>query len=152
MATLALLTASPFRGGATGGAALKRAGAPLASAAAPPPLEVYSTPGCTYCARAKRFLKRYSLPFLERDVSASEDDLKQMMLRAGSSTLPQIFVGGEHVGGCEDMLASHAAGTLEPRLSAAGLTMVEPAEAEEEDDEPDAPLPAAVRAGAWLLY
>jgi glutaredoxin len=55
-------------------------------AAATVPLEVFTTPGCAYCARAKRFFKRHSLPYTERDVSADEMILREMIQRASVST------------------------------------------------------------------
>lgn len=116
-----------------------RGGSARADAAAAADIEVYSTPGCSYCAKAKRFLKRHSLPYLERDVSVNGADLQTMIQRANSATLPQIFIAGQLVGGCEDMLAEHSAGKLEPRLAAVGLTMVELEEADAVDD--DAPPP-----------
>ena len=89
------------------------------------PLEVFTTPGCPYCARAKRFFKRHSLPYTERDVSADEAVLREMIERASVATCPQIFVAGKLVGGYDTMLAEYEAGRLEPRLANAGLQMVE---------------------------
>ena len=89
------------------------------------PLEVFTTPGCAYCARAKRFFKRHSLPYTERDVSADEAVLREMIARASVATCPQIFVAGKLVGGYDTMLAEYEAGRLEPRLARAGLQMVE---------------------------
>ncbi len=116
-----------------------------------PPIEVYTTPGCTYCARAKKFFKRYGLPYSERDVTASEAELAEMMKRASSATLPQIFVAGELVGGYENMLAEYEAGRLEPLLERAGLQMQEPKAVEEVSDADfDAPSPAELKADAVL--
>ena len=53
------------------------------------PLEVFTTPGCPYCARAKRFFKRHSLPYTERDVSADEAVLREMAA-ARPATLDQL--------------------------------------------------------------
>ena len=89
------------------------------------PLEVFTTPGCAYCARAKRFFKRHSLPYTERDVSANEAVLREMIARASVATCPQIFVAGKLVGGYDTMLAEYEAGRLEPRLARAGLQMAE---------------------------
>jgi len=58
------------------------------AAAATLPLEVFTTPGCAYCARAKRFFKRHSLPYTERDVSADEAVLREMIQRASVATCP----------------------------------------------------------------
>ena len=124
----------------------------LAAADAPPPaVEVYTTTGCSYCSRAKRFLKSYSLPFEERDVGASESERRDLTERTGSATLPQIFISGELIGGCDELLAAHSEGTLEPRLAAAGLEMAQVAEAEA-DEPTDAaePLPSLAVAGGVL--
>lgn len=124
----------------------------LAAADAPPAVEVYTTTGCSYCSRAKRFLKSYSLPFEERDVSASESERRDLMERTGSAKLPQIFISGELIGGCDELLAAHSEGTLEPRLAAAGLEMVlQAAEAEaEETTGANEPLPSLAVAGGVL--
>lgn len=118
------------------------------------PLEVFTTPGCPYCARAKRFFKRHSLPYTERDVSANEAVLREMIERAGGATCPQIFVAGKLVGGYDTMLAEYEAGRLEPRLARAGLQMVEaPEEAQPEAAEQEVAADersAALRAESTL--
>ena len=117
-------------------------------------VEVYSTPGCRYCAKAKGLLRRRGVAFQEVDVSRSDDNLKTMMQRAGRSTLPQIFVGGEHLGGCSELLAESEEGSLAERLRRIGVTLLdvldEEAEAEAEAvldavAEPCAPCDAAER-------
>ena len=74
------------------------------------PLEVFTTPGCPYCARAKRFFKRHSLPYTERDVSADEAVLREMIERASVATCPQIFVAGKLVGGQGSRVVRRAGG------------------------------------------
>merc|ERR1719271_1943342 len=59
---------------------------------------VYTTPGCAYCTRAKTFLSARDVAYEEYDVSVDRSKLEEMIDAAGRSTLPQIFVGGEHVG------------------------------------------------------
>merc|ERR1719258_1035753 len=81
---------------------------------------VYTTPGCAYCTRAKTFLSARDVAYEEYDVSVDRSKLEEMIDAAGRSTLPQIFVGGEHVGGCDDLLAEHNAGTLKDRFERAG--------------------------------
>jgi glutaredoxin len=93
-----------------------------------PPVELYSTPGCRYCSRAKKFLRKRQVPFEEYDVSEDEERLTAMLARAGTATLPQIFIAGERIGGCSDMMSVHDDGLLAPKLEALGIFMVEPAE------------------------
>jgi len=91
----------------------------------PTSVEIYTTPGCSYCSRAKGFLKKRGVQYEEKDVSMSPLLLDEMIRRADCATMPQIFVAGEHVGGCTDMLNQHAQGTLAPRLQAAGIEMLD---------------------------
>ena len=99
------------------------------------PIEIYTTPGCRYCVKAKGFLRKRGAPFLEMDVSEDEKLLDDMIARAGCATLPQIFVAGEHIGGCSEMLSEHDAGTLGPKLAAVGIELLEL------PDEPNEPMP-----------
>ena len=86
---------------------------------------VYTTPGCAYCTRAKTFLSARDVAYEEYDVSVDRSKLEEMIDAAGRSTLPQIFVGGEHVGGCDDLLAEHNAGTLKDRFERAGIVVLD---------------------------
>ena len=88
-------------------------------------VEVYTTPGCRFCTRAKGFLRRRGVPFEELDVSESEATLNEMIARASRATLPQIFVGGDHIGGCDDLLQENESGKLATRLEALGVAMLE---------------------------
>jgi glutaredoxin 3 len=82
---------------------------------------MYSTGWCGYCARARRLLQTKGVPFEEIDVEAVAGAREQMMKRSGRSTVPQIFVGDTHVGGCDDLCALDAAGGLD-RLLQTGVT------------------------------
>jgi glutaredoxin 3 len=82
---------------------------------------MYSTGWCGYCARARRLLQTKGVPFEEIDVEAVAGAREQMMQRSGRSTVPQIFVGDTHVGGCDDLCALDAAGGLD-RLLQTGVT------------------------------
>merc|ERR1719258_974752 len=86
---------------------------------------VYTTPGCAYCTRAKTFLSARDVAYEEYDVSVDRSKLEEMIDAAGRSTLPQIFVGGEHIGGCDDLLAEHNAGTLKDRFERAGIVVLD---------------------------
>lgn len=82
------------------------------------PVEIYTTPTCGYCAAAKRLLKSKGAEFTEMDVSADPDLRAKMMDRAGGRrTVPQIFIAGAHVGGCDDLYALDDAGKLDPMLA-----------------------------------
>lgn len=77
-------------------------------------VEIYTTPTCPYCLAAKALLRKKGVAFEETDVSS---DRSAMMDRAGGRrTVPQIFIGGQHVGGCDDLHALDAAGKLDAML------------------------------------
>lgn len=66
---------------------------------------VYSTPYCPYCNRAKELLHSKSIEFTEIDVSDSGDLRAEMEQKSKRKTVPQIFIGDTHVGGCDDLFA-----------------------------------------------
>jgi glutaredoxin 3 len=83
------------------------------------PVEIYTTPICPYCHAAKRLLQKKGVSFTEIDVSRDPDLRAAMSQRAmGRRTVPQIFVGETHVGGCDDLYALEDAGKLDPLLAA----------------------------------
>ena len=83
-----------------------------------PPIEVYTTPYCSYCAAAKTLLRRKGAEFSEIDVSMDPERMTEMVKRAnGRMTVPQIFIGATHVGGCDDLYALDEAGKLDPLLA-----------------------------------
>lgn len=82
------------------------------------PVEIYTTPTCGYCAAAKRLLSKKGVAYTEIDVSRDPDLRAAMMTRAhGRRTVPQIFIGGTHVGGCDDLYALDGDGKLDPMLA-----------------------------------
>lgn len=82
------------------------------------PVEIYTTPTCGYCAAAKRLLRNKGAEFTETDVSVDPTLRAAMMERAGGRrTVPQIFIGGVHVGGCDDLYGLDDAGKLDPLLA-----------------------------------
>lgn len=82
-------------------------------------IEIYTTPFCPYCTAAKALLRKKGASFTEIDVSRDEALREAMMIRAaGRRSVPQIFIGGRHVGGCDDLHALDDAGGLDPLLSA----------------------------------
>lgn len=81
-------------------------------------IEVYTTPYCYYCAAAKDLLRRKGAQFTEIDVSMNAERKTEMVRRAnGRLTVPQIFIGATHVGGCDDLYALDQAGGLDPMLA-----------------------------------
>lgn len=80
-------------------------------------IEIYTTPYCPYCGWAKELLDRKGVPFKEIDVSSDRALRATMTDRAkGRSTVPQIFIGDVHVGGCDDLYALDETGKLDPLL------------------------------------
>lgn len=82
------------------------------------PVEIYTTPFCPYCIAAKRLLTRKGVDFTEIDVARDPSLRVAMMDRAGGRrTVPQIFIGGRHVGGSDDLHALDHAGRLDAMLA-----------------------------------
>lgn len=82
-------------------------------------ITIYTTPICGYCQRAKMLLDRKNAAFAEIDVAADPGARAEMMQRSnGGRTVPQIFIGDLHVGGCDDLYALERAGKLDALLTA----------------------------------
>jgi len=82
-------------------------------------VEIYTGMMCGYCTRAKRLLDSKNVDYDEIDVSLSSELRARMRSRAGGRTsVPQIFIDGDHVGGCSDLYALDNAGHLDRLLSA----------------------------------
>jgi glutaredoxin 3 len=80
-------------------------------------VEIYTTPYCPYCRWAKELLNKKSVAFNEIDVSRDRELRRAMTTRAGGrTTVPQIFIGDTHVGGCDELYALEDAGELDPLL------------------------------------
>ncbi len=83
-----------------------------------PDITIYTTPFCPYCSMAKGLLKRKNAAFTEVDVSGDLAKRAAMMARAnGKRTVPQIFIGAIHVGGCDDIHALEQQGKLDALLA-----------------------------------
>jgi glutaredoxin 3 len=81
-------------------------------------VEIYSSPFCGYCSRAKRLLSTKGVEYIEYDVLAESAKRDEMVERAGgSTTVPQIFIDGLHVGGCDELHALDDAGRLDKLLA-----------------------------------
>lgn len=81
-------------------------------------VEIYTSPLCGYCHAAKRLLKEKGVSFSEVNVLAQPARKQEMIKRAnGGRTVPQIFIGATHVGGCDDLYALERAGRLDKLLA-----------------------------------
>ncbi len=82
------------------------------------PVEIYTAPYCPYCHAAKRLLDRKGVTYKEIDVGRDPALRTAMTNRAGGRrTVPQIFIGATHVGGCDDLHDLNDAGKLDPLLA-----------------------------------
>ena len=80
---------------------------------------IYTTSACSYCLMAKNLLNKKGAKFIEIDVSHNAEERHKMSARAGGRrTVPQIFIGKAHVGGCDELHALDARGGLDPLLAA----------------------------------
>ena len=73
---------------------------------------VYSKSWCPYCVRAKQLLTQLGVAFDEFDVERDPALLAEMVAASGRHTVPQIWIGATHVGGCDDLYALHRSGQL----------------------------------------
>ncbi|HKL45224.1 MAG TPA: glutaredoxin 3 [Roseovarius sp.] len=83
------------------------------------PVEIYTSPLCEFCHAAKRLLNQKGVSYSEVDVLANAARKPEMIQRAGGKrTVPQIFIGSTHVGGCDELYALERAGKLDALLAA----------------------------------
>jgi glutaredoxin 3 len=83
------------------------------------PVVIYTRDYCYYCSSAKELLQRKGVAFTEIDVTGNRERRAEMTQRSnGGQTVPQIFIGDVHVGGCDDLYALEAEGRLDPLLNA----------------------------------
>ena len=83
-------------------------------------VEIYSTLFCPYCARAKSLLERKGVAYENIDIIEDTSKRDEMLARSGGRTsVPQIFIDGEHIGGFDDLYALDRAGTLDGKLGIA---------------------------------
>ena len=81
-----------------------------------PIVQMYATAFCPYCVRARRLLKRKGVEFEEIRVDKDQEAMRTMIQRSQRTTVPQIFIGGQHIGGFDDIAALDRAGKLDPLL------------------------------------
>ena len=79
-------------------------------------VKIYTTPICPYCHRAKRLLDTKGVPYEEIDVSSDDQARMNLAERTGKRTVPQIFIGEQHVGGSDELLALDREGKLDSLL------------------------------------
>jgi glutaredoxin 3 len=80
-------------------------------------VKIYTTPICPYCVRAKRLLEKKGVRYEEIDVSGDDQARIDLAQRTGRRTVPQIFIGDEHVGGSDELYALEQEGKLDALLS-----------------------------------
>jgi glutaredoxin 3 len=80
-------------------------------------VELYTTPFCPYCTRARALLDRKGVAFTDIDIAEEPTRRAEMIRRAGGRTsVPQIFINGEHIGGSDELVALDRAGELDAKL------------------------------------
>lgn len=78
---------------------------------------IYSSDYCPYCMRAKQLLASKGVPFIEIKVDGEPQVRAEMARKAGRTSVPQIWIGATHVGGCDDLHALERAGKLDALLN-----------------------------------
>jgi glutaredoxin 3 len=82
-------------------------------------VEIYTKSTCGYCMMAKRLLKSKNVTFTETELLSQPEKRAEMLQRSnGSSTVPQVFIDGQHIGGFDDLSGLDMAGKLDPLLAA----------------------------------
>jgi len=84
---------------------------------AAPKIEMYSTSWCGYCVRARALLQRKGAEFVEISIERHPERRDEMIERSGRRTVPQIFIGGRHIGGSDELHELDRAGGLDPLLA-----------------------------------
>jgi glutaredoxin 3 len=82
------------------------------------PVTIYTTQFCGYCRRAKQLLQQKGVAYSEIDVTFDRDLYREMADLAGRSTVPQIWIGETHIGGCDELYALDRQGKLDGLLDA----------------------------------
>lgn len=85
----------------------------------PAPVKLYSTPYCPYCIRAKQLLDHKRVPYTDIDVAGDPTLRNEMMVLSGRHTVPQIWIGEQHVGGYDDLALLEHQGRLDELLQGA---------------------------------
>ena len=81
-------------------------------------VQMYTTSWCPYCVRARALLRNKGVDFKDIDIEAEPERRREMLRRAGGrSSVPQIFINGEHIGGSDELYALERAGRLDEKLA-----------------------------------
>ena len=83
-------------------------------------IEIYTSPFCGYCARAKALLDSKGASYDEMDVMMDDKKRSEMRERSRRTTVPQIFINGQHIGGSDELAALESQGKLDPLLAQPG--------------------------------
>ena len=82
-----------------------------------PEIEIYTQPWCPFCERAIHILGKKGVEFREIDAPNGSAERQNAVRRSGGrTTVPQIFIDGRHIGGCDDLMALDRTGKLDPML------------------------------------
>jgi glutaredoxin 3 len=84
-----------------------------------PRILVYRTAWCPYCSKALALLEAKGVAFEEIDIGEHPEQREEMIRRSGRRTVPQIFIGEKHVGGCDDLFALEESGELDRLIQGA---------------------------------
>ena len=79
-------------------------------------IEIYTKATCPYCHRAKALLSEKGVAFEELPIDGNAEKREEMIQRSGRTTVPQIFIDAQHIGGCDDLYALDSRGGLDPLL------------------------------------
>lgn len=82
-----------------------------------PNVELYSTDWCPFCRRAEKLLSDKGIGFTKINIDDEPGRKEEMVNRSGRRTVPQIFIAGLHIGGCDDLFAIEQSGQLDKLLS-----------------------------------
>jgi glutaredoxin 3 len=80
-------------------------------------VDIYTKVTCFYCARAKALLEQKQVSFNEIKIDNNTELRNDMIERSGGVTVPQIFIGEQHIGGCDELFALHASNQLDELLA-----------------------------------
>ncbi len=78
---------------------------------------IYTTRWCPFCTQAKALLDRKGVSYQEIPVDGDPAARQQMALKAGKTSVPQVWIGEQHVGGCDELYELEHSGTLDPLLA-----------------------------------
>jgi len=84
-----------------------------------PEIVMYASGWCPYCDQARRLMTKKGLAFKEIDVDEDAKLREEMIARSGRRTVPQIFIGAKHIGGCDELFALERSGELDPLIEGA---------------------------------